>query len=812
MNTCDPKEIESYIWMYRSQGINILPALKQHKSPDGFRPPINWNDYQNVFISDKQIKTWIMENKFQNIFGILGRISNNIIEIDVDVPFIELKDIFKEPEKAIKQVWIAESSQGKKKIYVKTKHIGKKKDLQVSNEEYTKTNGKKDFPHVEYRPDAHGSILPPSIHPDGSQYKWLNLDKQGKLQELPSIDSEKLYTKIVDRLRKKFDYKPREQKHKTKDQLQESNNNGKKKLRHCFFETFAHGDRWSGPEGHEFRTAFACELINSNYTDNEIHELFKKHDEQSGEPYDHKKTDYQIQRLRNKDLSRWKCDTLQEKCPSIVMKYCNQCKRYLAKKYHIYQYEKQKDKDTGEERIIKTKVYPINLANLIYHEYDFNFITIKDNETIYRYKNGIYHNDGKQVIRTIAEEYAGILSRRKLKNEIVDHIKDKKYVDRKDFFNVDPNYINLKNGVYDIETKQLLPHNPKYHFLTKIPVNYDPQAECPRFKTFIQEICQHTRKRREDIENTLQEYLGYTLYRSYPFKRYLVLDGSGDNGKTVLMNIVESLIGDENNAGVPLQDLNERTFALSKLYGKLANISDDLPNKALKYSGVIKQITGNSPLWADIKNHKDGIRFINYAKPWNACNQLPETRDITDAFFSRMLQITLLNKYVKDSDNELIDNETVFKADKKLLPKLEQELPGILNFALEGLHRLLNQEKFSFQRSTEEIRTEYIKKTNPVHAFLEDECARTNEDWGILKDDLYNEVLDYCERNGYDKPTSQHQVTTKVNSEAGHIQLKQKTVDGSVKRVWLGIQSLTNSTINQYFGKKSEDEKQGAIF
>lgn len=812
MTTSDKKD---WIHCYRSQGLNILPAHYKKKAPDGFEPPINWTDYQNAFVDDKQIKTWIMENKFQNIFAILGKISNDIIEIDVDVPDINITDIFKEPETAKRKVWIAESSQGKKKIYARATTIGQKQDEQVSNQEYIKTDGKKAYPHVEYRPDGHGSILPPSIHPDGTKYKWLNLDENGNLLDLQKIDTEKLYNTVVDRLRKKYDYKPDSNstvKHFDNQDVKQFANQDKEKLRHCFYESFAQGDRWSESSGHEFRTAVACEAINAGFTDNEIHQIFKTHDESSGEPYNYETTQYQIKQLRRKQLNRWSCSTLQEKCPDIIMQYCNHCTKYLSKKHGIYIYKKIQDKDTGETYTKKTGVKHTNLADLIDQEYGYHFHTLKDTEEIIRFNNGIYTTDGSQVIRQIAEKYAGRLSKKHLKNEIVDHIKDKRYIDRDVFFKTDQRYINFINGIYDIETKKFIEHSPDYHFLSKIPVKYNPNATCPQFKKFLQDICMQNKKRRIEIEDTIQEYMGYTLYRSYPYKRYIVLDGSGDNGKTVLLNVVEAMVGPENNAGVPLQDLEERPFALSKLYGKHANISDDLPNKPLRYCGIIKQITGNSPLWADVKNHKEGIRFTNYAKPWNACNQLPETYDITDAFMSRMLQITLLNKYVKSSDSYLINDVNVFHADKKLLNKLMKELPGIINFSLQGLHRLFDNDGFSFQQSTDDIRTEYIKKTNPVHAFLEDECAQTNDDWGILKDDLYNEIICYCERQGYDKPTSQQMVTSKLNSEPGNIRLTQKRINGERQRVWLGVQSLTNGAINQYFGKNKENNEKEVFF
>ena len=174
-----------------------------------------------------------------------------------------------------------------------------------------------------------------------------------------------------------------------------------------------------------------------------------------------------------------------------------------------------------------------------------------------------------------------------------------------------------------------------------MPVNYDPDAKCPEYKKFVKQITMKDGQERDDVYNTLQEYLGYCFYRDYEFKKYLVMDGENDNGKTTLMNIWIKTIGENNIASIPLQELNDKAFRKDKLYGKHGNFADELPNKGMRYSNVIKEITGRSPIWADVKNHQEGVWFINYAKPFFTCNQIPETNDIGNAFFSRQLQITL---------------------------------------------------------------------------------------------------------------------------------------------------------------------------
>lgn len=447
-------------------------------------------------------------------------------------------------------------------------------------------------------------------------------------------------------------------------------------------------------------------------------------------------------------------------------------------------------------------------AKLLIQEYPYYFSTMRDTKEIYFYQNGIYQNKGDTIIAQHSEEWLDHFYNMHKKNEIIGFIRDYNYLDRDDF-NPDIRYINLANGIYDIITNELIDHSSEYLFLNKLPVEYHSDAKYNDWEKFVQNICKNQGKRRKDIEKTLQQYSGYSLYRSYPYKHYVVLDGSGDNAKTTFLDIILKLIGRKNNTSVPLQDLNNRPFTLSKLYGKLTNISDDLPKKALKYSGVIKQITGNSPIFADIKHHIEGIEFTNYAKPWYACNQLPETYDWTDAFFSRMIQITFLNKYVKKQDHNLVDEVSIFKADPSIIEPFytKEGLSGILNWMIQGLQDLLKNKKFAYSKPTDEIRDEYIKKTNPIQAFIEDECEITNVDFGIPKDKFYKAILNYCDNYGYDKPNSQHIVTKKMNDLQANIYRRQKTTSsGNVEWCWIGIRCITDTTINEYFGKRTEQQ------
>jgi putative DNA primase/helicase len=454
----------------------------------------------------------------------------------------------------------------------------------------------------------------------------------------------------------------------------------------------------------------------------------------------------------------------------------------------------------------KQKINCPQLAKLIYENHG-HFFTMSDNKDIYHYNAelGYYEKNGDNIIKNLTEYYLDSQTKEHWKNEVTGWIRDHNYKNRLDVA-TPLNLINLKNGILDLNTLTLLPHSPEYLFLNKIPVDYKPDASCKDFEEFLNHICMHEQQPKPRKAKTIQEYIGYGLLRSYLYKNYMILDGGGDNAKTTLFNIMLAFYGVENNTSVGLQDLNERPFTKKQLYQRHVNISDDLPKRALKYTGIIKQITGNSIMWADIKNHKDGINFVNYAKPWYACNELPETNDYTDAFFSRQLQMTLTNQYLPKGDPK-IDNKTVFERDTNIVEKFTtpEQLSGILNYALIGLKRLQENKAFSDEMTTEEKRVQWTRKTNPVVTYIEDECELGDENWGITVDDFYSELISFCERNEFDKPTSRKYVTERVLDAGLGIKKQQKTVNGTPHTwCWIGVKSATNTIINQYFGKRQD--------
>jgi len=296
-------------------------------------------------------------------------------------------------------------------------------------------------------------------------------------------------------------------------------------------------------------------------------------------------------------------------------------------------------------------------------------------------------------------------------------------------------------------------------FIQKIPVDFDPEADCPAFKKFLEEVVPDTRDRM-----TLQEMFGALLWRA-PVGKAFVLIGEGANGKSTLLAVIDKFLGRENWTTRSLQDISSNKFALSDLVGKLANFGAELPSSRLENSAIFKSLVTGDPLPAE-KKYEMPFPFRNYAKLIFATNQMPSFADVSSAFYRRWVIINFPNRFMapelveavkqkmrdEGQSEEEIERQTanLKVADPFIIKKITtpQELSGILNWALAGLKRLIDHGfKFTSETIPEETGEEMQKMIDPVKSFLDDEVEFTNNtnDY-TLKEALYNRYAAYCRR------------------------------------------------------------------
>jgi len=407
---------------------------------------------------------------------------------------------------------------------------------------------------------------------------------------------------------------------------------------------------------------------------------------------------------------------------------------------------------------------------------NYSILTVNDTNEIFIYKKGVYEGKGDKFISTIIQKILRELCAIHIINEVLGHIKRLTYKKREDILEPETK-ICLENGILNLNSLEIEQHTPEIIFFNKLPVKYIKDADCPLIKNFLSEIVQ------KDSIPILQEFIGYCLLKAYPINKALMLVGVGANGKSTFIILLKNFLGFPNCVSIPLQQLENNRFAVSGLFGKLANMFADLPAKALKETSIFKMLTGGDLIPAE-KKFKDNFFFVNYSKQIFSCNQIPKSPDDSDAFFRRWIIINFPNQFIgKDADKKLIKKLTI-----------KTELSGLLNFAIEGLKRILKEEEFTNSKSISEIREVYMRQSDSVASFIMD-CVLITPDYHEEKRKLYTHYAEYCRINNYPivaENTFHRELAKKVRVEDYKPQKKDE--EGKNIRVpcWKGIKFNVN--------------------
>lgn len=443
---------------------------------------------------------------------------------------------------------------------------------------------------------------------------------------------------------------------------------------------------------------------------------------------------------------------------------------YLQIREFLFDLCEEKD-ENGKTKINFEKLI-FEFSNILIEKY--SLFTFLDTDEIFVYSDGIYEFGDKKIMGFI-QKVLGKYAKIHRINEILAHVRRQTYKKRIDV-QEEKNKICLENGVLNLENLKIISHSPKLLFYNKLPVQYIKEADCPVIKKFLSEIVA------DDDILILQEIAGYSLYKNYSIHKAIMLVGAGANGKSTFINLLKSFLGQENCVSIPLHYLEEDKFALANLHGKLANLFADLPSRALKQTSIFKMLVGEDLIPAE-KKFKDKFFFTNYAKQIFSCNQVPQSPDDSDAFFRRWVILNFPNQFLNS------------KADKNLLSKIStsQELSGFLNFAIEGLKRLLDKQDFSNTQSIDKIRETYVRLSDSVGAFVMD-CVEISPDGYQEKKKIFTAYADYCREKKYpivSENTFYKELPKQIRLE--DYRPNEKNESGERPRCWKGLKVIFNS-------------------
>lgn len=366
---------------------------------------------------------------------------------------------------------------------------------------------------------------------------------------------------------------------------------------------------------------------------------------------------------------------------------------------------------------------------------------IGDNFIVYDYNSGkyVYVIDDfiKSKAKDILHEAAPDIWKTSYGKNVIEQLK----LDARRLEIIEENrkYLNLKNGLLNLDSFNLIPHTPEVISFTQLPVNHDMNAKCPEFIKFINTIFDG------DIEriNLIQEIFGYCLTTDTKLQKFFIFYGSGSNGKSVLANIFGKVCGIENCSSATLEQLSKQ-FGGQVIHNKRLNISGESNStQSSLNTQLLKLITGEDMIQVESK-FKDPIMIRPFVKLLVLANHYPKTEDTSNGFLRRCLFIPFNKRFV-DMDVEPKGNEAY--KDKDLEAKLEAEVDGIFMWALKGYQRLKSQNyELTTSKECEKVLKDFMIYNNPIKEFIIDRLG-IDDGNRELKSDIFTAFQKWCREN-----------------------------------------------------------------
>lgn len=332
----------------------------------------------------------------------------------------------------------------------------------------------------------------------------------------------------------------------------------------------------------------------------------------------------------------------------------------------------------------------------------------------------------------------------------------------------DANFIAFKNGVYDVAHEVMVPPSPDLILTNRIEHNFNPAAYSELMDSTLNKLaCQD-----KDIRALLEECVGYCFYRRNELGKAFILTGDKSNGKSTFLDVVAAILGEDNISTLDIKELGDR-FSTSMMFGKLANIADDIGDDFLQGTqvSVFKKVVTGNRIKAERKG-QDPFEFSPYVKILASANEIPRMKDKTGAVLRRLVIIPFNATFSKDDP----DYRPFIKYDLMQPEALEY----MIALGMEGLKRVISNRAFTVPTLVQEQLDEYEESNNPIIAFLKD--VELSELENEPTSDVYRRYNLFCTENSL-QAMSAIAFTKQLCRRCGFT-LTRKRVDGEIKRVY----------------------------
>lgn len=336
-------------------------------------------------------------------------------------------------------------------------------------------------------------------------------------------------------------------------------------------------------------------------------------------------------------------------------------------------------------------------------------------------------------------------------------------VDFDKFKDLNQNYLNVSNGVVDLDTGKLLEHDPKKYFTYSLGFNYNPEADftkCEAFMKFAQSSLNY------DIDSCktvrLLEMLGYIISSATGAEKCFILVGASNSGKSVMLNLVEEVVGEGNTTNIPIDKLGDR-FNLGELRYSRVNINREISGSGIRNTDIFKSICSCEKMTGEQK-FVAPFSFKCRCKLLFAGNCLPEIKKIdssnNEAIFNRLCILYFPNS-ISDADKDLT-------LEARMLDEKDEIFSAAINYLMP-----LRNNNYIFTEDAESTKyfENYKESNQALKSFIED-CCTIDVDARVHIKDFVLAFKKYCADNALPYLYTSENINAYVSSIPGVVRKK----------------------------------------
>jgi putative DNA primase/helicase len=392
---------------------------------------------------------------------------------------------------------------------------------------------------------------------------------------------------------------------------------------------------------------------------------------------------------------------------------------------------------------------------------------IRTNNQLHLYKDGIYIS-GLAEIEAEMIKHIPQLNRAK-RTEVLSYLD---IMIRENTPASPAHMIAFRNGILNLKDDSFSPFSPNTVITNRIEWDYNPHAYSEiTDKTLDKIACDDP-----NIRALLEEAAGFCLFRRNELGKAFILTGTGSNGKSTYLNMLKHLLGKQNISSLDLKKLGDR-FSTVMLFGKLANIGDDISDEFIMDASIFKKIVTGETIDAEQKGQPK-FEFEPYVKLFFSANNIPRMGKGRDsaAILRRLVIIPFDAKFNSDDPDY---NPHIGDALRS-----QESMEYLIQLGLKGLKRILETKKFSESEKVQKELEEYEESNNPVLGFIKE--IELSDDFKIENEptsEVYKRYQEYCLANNL-QPMSNIEFSKQINRIL-NMQVVIKRVGNKTHRVFV---------------------------